>query len=273
MVSKKIAVIIALLVISSILGGTAAYFNHYSKMKSFHVFPANNFSSKGQASNLLLPYQVSIQTQGLSELGSAWVKISGSDMEFNGYLFAYYNETGNFLDYISIVSQKAMNNFSIPDMQPAQSIMNGIYSLPAYYDTMSTFFVQNSSISMFEPDNFKSFTTTGYSTFKLVNTPFLASSGGNTSASVSVHYPVMPNDVSPVRMTMHHSIWSYYDTSTANLQKNDTFYFVSGISIPAIAGNNTLCWDLSAVFLTDQGAFTDHYNVYRVNYSLSVSVP
>lgn len=273
MASKRIALLIAIIVVFSILAGTAVYYNHYSKVKAFRVLPTQNFSSSGISTNFVLPMQVSVQTHGLKEVGSAWIKLSGSDMQVNGYLLAYYNTTGNTLDFVSIISQKAINNFSIPDKESSQSIMNGIYSLPAYYDARSTFVVMNSSIIQFLPGNFVQFPKNGYGGFELTNTPFLAGIDLNTSGTVSVQFPIIPNDVIPVRETMHHSIWTYYDTSTASQQKNLTFYFVSGISTQAVKGNNTINWDLSATYLTSQGIFTNNYNVYNLNYTITVSVP
>lgn len=272
MVSRRNTLLVVLIVVFSMLGGTAIYYNHYSKMKVFHVLPAENFSSSGLAANLRLPTQISVQTESLKEVGSAWVNLSGSGMVVNGYLLVYYNTTSSTLDYVSIVSQKAMNNFSIPDSEQSQSIVNAIHTLPAYYDSRSEFIVPNSTIGQTEPGNYELFVT-GYSTFSLINTPFLASMGGNTSGSASVQFPVIPSQTTPVHLTMHHDIWTSYDRSTANSQQNVTLYLMTGISVPAVSGNNTIDWNISTTFLTDQGIFTDYYNVYNLNYTFTVSVP
>lgn len=271
--SRAFAGLVALIVILSITGGAAIYFNHYSKNKTFQVFITNDFNSTGKAYDVQLPVQVSVQTQGLTEVGSAWYNITGKNMYVNAVLLAYYNSTSHTLDYISIISQTAMNNFSIPDSSPSQSISNGGYSLPSFYDLRTEFITNYPAIYQYLPGNFMLYSSSGYQIMELINDPFLASINGNTSGVVSVQFPAQPGEINPLMMEMHHAAWTFYDSSTASTQVNDTLYFVTGISVQALAGNNSVAWDLSATYLVHQGLFTNSYDVYPVNYTLTVNLP
>ena len=274
MASKKMALFVALIILLAFLTGGIFYFSHSSRPREFNVLPSQSVTASGVSKNFTMPSGIQMETSGLELVGAVQVHKETHNMETNGYLLVLYNKTGNAVDIVSIIGQRAFGNYSIPDKNPSQTIV-GKYSLPAYYDSLSAFYLNNSEINGFYPDNYMVVKQSGYTQFNMVNSKLPSLFYGNSSTDnreISIAYPASASEFFPLAMEMHKGAWFFYDTSIANIQRNDTFYFVSGASIAAGSGTNTFNWAFSTVFLTGHNFHSDHYTVYQWNLTMTVNL-
>lgn len=273
MASKKIALIITLVILSAFLTGGVLYFSHSSRLKDFDILPAQNITVSGVSKNFTMPSGIMMENKGLDLVGAVQVHMETHNMETNGYLLVLYNNAGNVLDIVSIIGQRAFGNYSIPDKNPSQTI-DGKYSLPAYYDSLSTYYTKNREINGFFPDNYMVVQQSGNTTLNILNSPVTSNYDNSNigEEGISMAYPAYPSEFVPLALTMHKGSWFFYDTSIANIQRNDTFYFVSGVSIGTNSGANTFNWGFSTVFLTGHDFYSEHYLVYQWNLTMTVNL-